>query len=149
MKSPDLSTPEQAESAFYSAFEIGDLEAMMAVWSPEDNIVCIHPHGPRLTGREDIRDSWRQIMENSPPMRFSIDGLNSVHSNELAIHYVNENIHVGSNVGPEFTILATNVYQRTADGWRMILHHASPTPESIRNIVENGGKESRGGFTVH
>jgi hypothetical protein len=25
-------------------------------------------------------------------------------------------------------ILATNVYLRTAAGWRMIVHHASPAP---------------------
>ena len=27
------------------------------------------------------------------------------------------------------TIAATNVFVRGADGWRMVLHHASPVPE--------------------
>lgn len=149
MKEPDLNTPEQAETAFYSAFETADLEAMMAVWSKDENIVCIHPHGPRLTGTEEVRDSWRQILANSSRMSLRIDSLNAVISHEIAIRFVNEHIRVGSSVAPEFTILATNVFQRTADGWRMILHHASPTPEAIRNIIENTDDEEGGDVTVH
>lgn len=149
MKEPDLNTPEQAESAFYSAFQTADLEAMMAVWSKDENIVCIHPHGPRLTGTVDIRNSWHQIMENSPRMSMRIDSLNAVISEEIAIRFVNEHILVGSNVEPEFTIMATNIFQRTSGGWRMILHHASPTPEAIRNIIENAVDEESGDVTVH
>jgi len=149
MKEPVLNTPEQAESAFYSAFETADLEAMMAVWSNDESIVCIHPHGPRLTGFTEIRDSWRQILTNSPSMSLRIDTLNTVNSEEIAIRFVNEHILVGSRVEPEFTILATNIFQRTAEGWRMILHHASPTPEAIRNIIEKSVDEQGGDVTVH
>ena len=149
MKHPDLNTPEQAEKAFYTAFESADLEAMMSVWSKDDDIICVHPHGPRLAGQAEIRDSWRQILGNSPRMCFRIDSLNSVTSGGLAIRFVNENIYVGANVEPGFTILATNVYRRTAEGWRIILHHASPTPEGIRNIVDNSEAEDGGDVTVH
>lgn len=149
MSEANLETPAQAETAFYAAFESADLEAMMAVWSTGDNIVCIHPHGPRLTGAVEIRDSWRQIMANSPRMHFRIDELNSFRSEELAIRFVNEHIHIGSNAAPEFTILATNVYRRTSEGWRIVLHHASPTPESIRNIIDSSETDSSGDFTVH
>lgn len=149
MSEVNLKTPAQAETAFYAAFESADLEAMMAVWSTDDNIVCIHPHGPRLTGAVEIRDSWRQIMANSPRMCFRIDELNSFGSEELAIRFVNEHIHIGSHAAPGFTILATNVYRRTSEGWRIILHHASPTPESIRNIIDSSETDSSGDFTVH
>jgi len=141
MNEPELNTPEQAESAFYSAVESANLEAMMAVWSSDENIVCVHPHGPRLIGTAEIRDSWRQILANSPRMSVRVDSLNSVSSEGLAIRFVNEHIHIGSRVQPEFTILATNVFQRTEDGWRMILHHASPTPEAIQNIIENSADD--------
>ena len=56
-------TPQDAEAAFYEAFTKGDLEAMMAVWSDDDEIVCVHPAGPRLAGQEQVRASWRQIEE--------------------------------------------------------------------------------------
>ena len=43
-------TPEDAETAFYDAFERGDLAGMMSVWAEADHVVCIHPQGPRLVG---------------------------------------------------------------------------------------------------
>jgi len=129
----ELESSVEAEVAFYSAFEGADTEAMMAVWANDetDDLVCIHPHGPRLVGYTQIRDSWEQILTHSPPMRLKISGRRVVADGSLAIHYVNEHIHVGDDQNPRFTILATNVYRRTENGWRMILHHASPTPESV------------------
>ena len=43
-------TPDDAEAAFYDAFERGDLAAMMVVWAEGEDVVCVHPSGPRLTG---------------------------------------------------------------------------------------------------
>jgi len=31
-------------------------------------------------------------------------------------------------VADSFTVLATNAYRRTDSGWRLVLHHASPSP---------------------
>jgi ketosteroid isomerase-like protein len=149
VKDIELSTPEQAETAFYSAFENADLEAMMSVWSNDESIVCIHPHGPRLTGHAEVRDSWRQIMANSPRMIIRIDELNTVMDDGLAIRLVNEHIRTGPSAEPELTILATNVYRRTSDGWRIIVHHASPTPEALRSMADHGGSEDSGKVTVH
>lgn len=148
----ELRTPDQAEAAFYAAFERRDLKAMMAVWSDDNDIACIHPHGPRLVGSDQIRDSWRQIMAHSPPMRFKVNELNTISDQELAVRFVNEHIHVGEGAEPEFTVLATNVYRRTPDGWRMVLHHASPTPESLQNIADDDSveeDEATGEVTVH
>jgi hypothetical protein len=44
----------------------------------------------------------------------------------LAVHSVHENITVAGEQRPRPPMLATNVYLRTAAGWRMIAHHASP-----------------------
>ncbi len=136
-----LDTSEQAQAAFYSAFESASLEAMMAVWSKDRDIVCVHPHGPRLIGRAQVKEGWRQILRHSPPMRFKISQMNQVAHGDLAIHYVNEHIHVGDEDEPDFVVLATNVYRRSEDGWRMILHHASPTPESLRNMRNRQQKD--------
>ena len=55
MKRALFSTPQEVETAFYEAFEKGDLEAMMSVWADDDDIVCVHPGGQRLAGAEQIR----------------------------------------------------------------------------------------------
>ena len=54
-------TAQDAENAFYEALERADLERMMAVWAEDEEIVCVHPGGPRLTGQDQVRESWRQI----------------------------------------------------------------------------------------
>ena len=33
----------------------------MEVWAEDEEIVCIHPGGPRLTGYDRVRESWTQI----------------------------------------------------------------------------------------
>lgn len=147
-----LSTSGQAQAEFYAAFERCDLEAMMAVWCEDGHIMCIHPHGPRLVGWQEIRDGWRQIMANSPSMRFRIDELSAIESEDLVVRFVNENIYVADADEPEFTVMATNVYRRTAGGWRMVLHHASPSPATLRHAADDapaGEDEAEGKATIH
>lgn len=141
----ELRTSVDAESAFYTAFEGADIDAMMAVWASgeTDDLMCIHPHGPRLIGYTQIRESWEQILTHSPPMRLEISERHVVAVDSLAIHYVNEHIHVGDDDGPRFTVMATNVYRRTEHGWRMILHHASPTPESLEQVSIDSSKTKK------
>src|SRR3954447_7907704 len=59
-------TPEAAETAFYDALEAGDVDLLMQVWSDDDEILCIHPGGPRLVGHHAIAASWREILSNGP-----------------------------------------------------------------------------------
>jgi hypothetical protein len=50
---------------------------------------------------------------------------------------VYENITVEGESRPRAAVAATNVYLRTAKGWRMILHHGSPTPPEPRASAES------------
>ena len=60
---PIFPTPQDAEAAFYEALERADLEAMMSVWAEDEEIVCIHPGGPRLIGYASIREAWRRMFD--------------------------------------------------------------------------------------
>ena len=43
------------------------------------------------------------------------------------MHSVRERIEMLTEDGPRHAdVIATNVYQNTAQGWRMVAHHASP-----------------------
>ena len=113
-----------AEAAFYRAFEIKDLEAMMGVWASDTTIVCIHPMGPRLTGYQDIRDSWAAVFQGDGPMQFAITDVEVFETDTLAVRVVYENIGFAGD--QRSLVLATNVYRLREDGWRMSLHHGSP-----------------------
>jgi uncharacterized protein (TIGR02246 family) len=123
---PEYATPAAAEAAFYEAFEAADLEAMMAVWADADDIACVHPGSVRLSGRQEVRESWRQIFSGSARLRFRIASLKAVEAPALAVHSVYEQIAIEGQPGAGNPIVATNIYVRTERGWRLWMHHASP-----------------------
>jgi len=126
MTQPYYATPHDAETAFYEAFQRADIEAMMQVWADDESVVCIHPMGPRLSGREAVAASWEQIFAGATPMRFEITEVEYTQDEALSVHCVFENITHGLQLSQRSLVLATNVYKATDAGWRMILHHASP-----------------------
>lgn len=125
-----FATPQDAEAAFYEAIERCDLEAMMAVWAADEEVVCIHPNGARLSGFERVRESWRKIFAGGQRLRFDIRDQHYVQGPMLAIHVVHERVVVHGGDEQPVLVVSTNVYQRVEQGWRMILHHASPTPDA-------------------
>lgn len=123
---PVYQTPQQAEVAFYEAFERADLEAMMAVWADDDDLLCIHPMGPRLRGREAIKESWQSIFSGGSEMRFRISDPQYTQDASVSVHCVFENISFGEGLGQHSLVIATNIYRLTDSGWRLCAHHASP-----------------------
>jgi uncharacterized protein (TIGR02246 family) len=122
-------TPDDAENAFYDAFERGDLAAMMAVWAATDEIVCIHPQGPRLVGFDAVRESWAQIFTGGSQLRVRTTELRAFDSQTLAVHLVVELVApAGEQASNVTSIFATNVFELTDGGWRMIAHHAAAAP---------------------
>lgn len=116
----------EAEAAFYRAFERADLDAMMEVWAEDEEVECVHPGGRRLTGLEEVRESWRRLFASGASLSFSIAQRQVWRGALVAVHLVYENI--SSARREQGTMIATNVYLLTASGWRMVLHHAAPAP---------------------
>jgi len=121
-------TAQDAEAAFYEALERADLELMMAVWSEDEEIVCVHPGGARLVGQDQVRDSWRQIFAAGARARLHVAQQVAIAGPMFAVHSVHENFSVPGEKRALQPVLATNVDVRTAAGWRMAVHHGSPAP---------------------
>ncbi len=123
-----FSTPLDAEPAFYEALEQADLEAMMLVWAEDEEIVCIHPGGPRLSGYASVREAWRRIFDGGTRLSVQISTLSTIANPFTAVHSVIEHIGVKNDPSQQAPVVATNIYARGAAGWRIVLHHASPIP---------------------
>jgi ketosteroid isomerase-like protein len=139
-------TAQDAENAFYEALERCDLEGMMAVWAEDEDIVCVHPAGGRLSGQDEVRESWAKIFAAGPRARLRVEQQVAISGMMLAVHSVFENFSIASESraqGDEMRqpapIVATNVYLRTAAGWRMIVHHASPAPAQPQTAQRDTG----------
>jgi ketosteroid isomerase-like protein len=97
----------------------------MSVWADDEEIVCIHPTGQRLTGAEAIRDSWRSIFANNPRLMVRLSRGVRWNGMLLSVHNVVETLYIGDERKPHGPMLATNVFQRGASGWRLLAHHSS------------------------
>ena len=132
-----LGSPDDIEQQFYEALQRADIDKLMALWSDDDEIACVHPGGPRLIGAEAIRASFDAIFANGA-INAVPEKVRRVLSLSSAVHSVLERVEVLGADGPQSAwVIATNVYVKGAQGWRLVAHHASPgTPQEVQEIVE-------------
>jgi ketosteroid isomerase-like protein len=123
-----FATADDVEHAFYDAIARADLESLMALWADDDEISCVHPGAPRLQGHAAIRESWEMIFERGP-VHIRPRHLHVNQNMSSAVHSLIEEVKTPDD--PDWQqahIVATNVYLKTPQGWRMVVHHASIAP---------------------
>ena len=110
----------------------------MACWADEDDIVCVHPGGARLLGAGAIRAAFDMMFTNGS-IQARAEKVHRVDSLGASVHSVLERIEVLTDEGPRHAyVIATNVYQKTPLGWRMVAHHASPgTPSEMFEVNDS------------
>lgn len=119
-------TPDDVEAQFYEALREADIHKLMAVWSDDDDIVCVHPGGPRAIGARAIRATFEAIFERGG-IPVEAGSVRRTRSLDAAVHNLVETVTIQSAEGAQQGfVIATNVYAKTAQGWRMVAHHASP-----------------------
>jgi ketosteroid isomerase-like protein len=122
-----LETSNETESAFYDAIARADIEALMSLWAEEEDIVCIHPGAPRLVGHASIRAAWESIFEQGGVHNTPVQ-VHVAPNMTTSVHNIIEEVHRSASKKQDIHILATNVYMKTPQGWRIVTHHASVVP---------------------
>ena len=127
---------DDIEAAFCEAVQAGDIEQLMACWADEDDIVCVHPGGPRLVGAAAIRAAFEAMFANGA-VRAHPERLRKVESLGAALHNVLERVDLVTAEGTQHAwVVATNVYFKTAQGWRLVAHHASPGRSEVAEVSQ-------------
>jgi uncharacterized protein (TIGR02246 family) len=123
---PAPESADEIEQQFYEALQHGDIEKLMAVWSDDEDICCVHPGGPRLLGANAIRASFEAMFANGA-IQSQPEQVRRLQTHACAVHSVLERVRVMTPEGPKSAwVVATNVYLKAALGWRLVAHHASP-----------------------
>ena len=119
---------EAANTALYAAFESADVDAMEQVWDDHEPgaVVCVHPGWPMLRGRAEVLRSWSAVMAGTAYIQFFLTDVQVAVEGETAVVTCTENVLTSADVGENTAVVATNVFRRRADGWRLQVHHASP-----------------------
>ncbi|MET7703484.1 nuclear transport factor 2 family protein [Streptomyces sp. NPDC005485] len=155
----DVEEVELANTAFYEAMERGDFETVSSLWlTPADLgvdeefhdpasagvVSCVHPGWPVLFGRGEVLRSYALIMANTEYIQFFLTDVHVSVTGDTALVTCTENILSGGpapddsdELGPLVgqLVVATNVFRRTPDGWKLWSHHASPV------LAESGDEE--------
>src|SRR5262245_30622848 len=122
----DRAAIREANARFYRAFESLDLAEMDAVWAHGDHVACVHPGWSRLHGWDEVRRSWAAIFAGTSEIRFTITDVRAEARGDLGWVHCTENILSETRGSLSTTaILATNLFERQADGWRLVHHLAS------------------------
>ena len=131
MSQRQFATAAEAEMAFYEAVEQADLDGVMAVWATDEEVICIHPGGPRIEGFEAIRDSWRQMFSHGNQLRFRLTEVRCFEGMLYSVHVLCEWVSEADTPRQRAPVFATNAFLLTDHGWRMVLHHASAAPQAV------------------
>jgi ketosteroid isomerase-like protein len=127
------SEPESAEEAnlaFYTAFEARDLEAMSRLWEHTDRVVCTHPGWAVLRGWGQVAASFFALFQNDQHLQFILTNISAQREGSVAWVSADENILAEAQ--PATTVAALNVFVRGRGGrWRMVAHHASPVSAEL------------------
>jgi ketosteroid isomerase-like protein len=122
---------EEANAAFYAAFESGDLDAMRGLWLEDPETLCVHPGALPVRGTSAISRSWALIMANTPYIQFFLTDVEVSVLDDVASVTCTENVLTADETMERDTFggaraVATNVFVRTEEGWRLWIHHSSP-----------------------
>ena len=121
-----MASPDEIEAQFYEALQAADLERLIGLWVNDELVRCIHPGGPLLVGITAIRANFEALFARGP-VAVQPAEVKRLVTEQLVIHQVHERVLVPSPEGDQIAwVLATNAYLKTEQGWRMVLHHASP-----------------------
>ena len=123
-----LGSADDAEAQFYEALQQGDLDKLMAVWADDEEIVCVHPGGGRTIGPAAVRAGFGAIFASGGGVPVRAEQVHRIQQLGSALHHLVERITVPADGGgtQDAWVLATNFYVKTALGWRLAAHHASP-----------------------
>ncbi len=131
-----MASPDDIETQFYEALQAADINKLMAVWSDDDDIVCVLPGGPRVVGARAIRASFEAVFANGGvPVR--LERVRRLAHAGAAVHHLLVRVDLNTDEGVQTAwVIVTNVYLKTDQGWRLVAHHASPGTD--RELPEVG-----------
>lgn len=108
-----------ANQAFYLAFVERDVETMAGLWARREDVCCIHPGWEAIGEYSAVIESWRTIFNNPeiPVIRCR---------NESVALFGDSAVVVCYEVLDEDILIATNIFVREDDEWKIVHHHAGP-----------------------
>ena len=142
----DADAVSDTNAEFYAAIEAGDVGRLDAVWDEADDVVCVHPGWPAVHGRSRVLRSWAVIMANTAYIQYFPTGSQVAVNGDVAVvaceHSVLARVSESDGgLGETARVVATNVFRRRPQGWRLWAHHTSPVMAATEDTDDEGATE--------
>jgi len=124
-----------ANAELYAAIEAGDVDRLDSLWDSVDGVVCVHPGWPAIRGRSRVLRSYSAIMANTSYIQFFVTGVDVDVADDVAVVTCEHSLLTRvqevltddeDRLGETARVVATNVFRRRPEGWRLWSHHGSP-----------------------
>jgi ketosteroid isomerase-like protein len=125
----------EASRRFYAGLNSmanGDAGPLAKIWLHDETVTAMHPVGGRQVGWTAVRETFEQVA------RLASDG--KIELKDQLIRIIGDVAYEAGIEHGRFTLAeenltiehrVTNIYQREADGWKMIHHHTDTSPAMI------------------
>ena len=119
-----------ANTAFYEAIERADIDALERLWVEDGTAVCVHPGLPPIHGHKAVLRSWSAILAATPYLQFVLTDVTAEVRSGVAVVTCSENLLSAAEGMPDTVFagghaVATNVFRKDSETWRLWVHHAS------------------------
>jgi uncharacterized protein (TIGR02246 family) len=117
------------EDRFTAAFNAKDLDAIMKVYIPGNDLFVFDLGVPRQhVGWDDYRKDWKDFLATlSGPVRFSISDLSVTSDGKIAYGHSIQHIKGAATDGSmtDMTVRVTDVYRKIDGKWLIVQEHVS------------------------
>ena len=116
----------ELETSFYAALSAGDIEAMMKLWSEDEEIICILPNLPYAQGHIAVREMWETLF-NLGQFNAHILATHTFDNLLTAVHtlLIHVQLTLANGETQAFNLHTTQVYLKSEQSWRMSVYHAT------------------------
>lgn len=112
----------EANRAFYRAFIRRDAAALEELWASNSPVACLHPGQSPIYDRATIMASWQAIMRNpETPTQMRI-------VEDVVVVRGRMGMVICREVLPKAHLLATNMFVREGDAWKIAHHQSALAP---------------------
>lgn len=121
----------EINQTFYTALGTRDLRLMSDIWIRDIKAGCVHPGWTVLRSWDAIRQSWENIFDPEDQVDITISDISLIIREDIAwLTCVQQMVYIKRSPQSYNISQSTNIFEKTDNGWFMVLHHASPLPVS-------------------
>jgi ketosteroid isomerase-like protein len=127
----DSEQVQAVNEAFYKAISAKDMPRLERLWSYAPYVHVIHPASTDvISGWDAVRHSWEEVFAHYEQITLAMREPQIRVGHNVAWIVGQEQFH-GRRTGSDlvtFVSLATNVFEKQGDTWRLVHHHGSCPP---------------------